>query len=71
MIPLVDLGAQYQEIKHDVEAAIHRVLESSRYVLGPAAHERTASDDEVDRPTPRSGARGLALGSVSCVMLAV
>lgn len=35
MIPLVDLRAQYQEIKHEVEAAIHRVLESSRYVLGP------------------------------------
>ncbi len=35
MIPLVDLRAQYQEIKHEVEAAIHRVLESSRFVLGP------------------------------------
>ena len=35
MIPLVDLRAQYQEIKHEVEAAIHRVLKSSRYVLGP------------------------------------
>ena len=35
MIPLVDLGAQYQIIKADVRRAIDRVLESSQYVLGP------------------------------------
>jgi len=34
MIPLLDLGAQYRELKSDIDAAIARVLESSQFVLG-------------------------------------
>ena len=34
MIPFVDLKAQYQSIKSEVDAAIHRVLESTAFVLG-------------------------------------
>ena len=34
MIPFVDLQAQYQSIKSDIEAAIARVLESGQFVLG-------------------------------------
>ena len=35
MIPLVDLKAQYGEIREEIEAAILRVIESSQVVLGP------------------------------------
>jgi dTDP-4-amino-4,6-dideoxygalactose transaminase len=34
-IPLVDLRAQYQSLKPRVDAAVARVLESGRYILGP------------------------------------
>jgi dTDP-4-amino-4,6-dideoxygalactose transaminase len=34
MIPFVDLKAQYQSIKDEVDAAIHRVLDSTAFVLG-------------------------------------
>jgi dTDP-4-amino-4,6-dideoxygalactose transaminase len=49
-IPLIDLRAQYQSIKPRVDAAVTRVLDSGRFVLGPevaafeaefAAHCRT------------------------------
>lgn len=35
-IPFVDLHAQYLSIKEEVDAAIHEVLDSSAYILGPA-----------------------------------
>jgi len=35
VIPFVDLKAQYQRIKPEIDAAIHRVLESGQFVLGP------------------------------------
>src|SRR2546421_12523281 len=35
MIPFVDLKAQYQLIKTEVDAAISRVIESGGFVLGP------------------------------------
>ncbi len=34
-IPMVDLGAQYQELKEDIDQAISGVLDSSYFVLGP------------------------------------
>lgn len=42
MIPFLDLRAQYQQIKTEVDAEIFRVLESNQYVLGPdvAAFEK-------------------------------
>ena len=36
MIPLVDLQAQYQNIKAEIDAAVLEVLGSGRFVLGPA-----------------------------------
>jgi dTDP-4-amino-4,6-dideoxygalactose transaminase len=36
MIPLVDLKAQYQSIKPEIDAAIGRVLEAGAFALGPA-----------------------------------
>ncbi|MEP6817916.1 MAG: DegT/DnrJ/EryC1/StrS family aminotransferase [bacterium] len=35
MIPLVDLKAQYQSIKSEIDAAIAEVLESCQFILGP------------------------------------
>lgn len=35
MIPFLDLGAAYRELKPEIDAAIHRVLDSGWYVLGP------------------------------------
>jgi dTDP-4-amino-4,6-dideoxygalactose transaminase len=34
-IPFLDLGAQYQELRADIDAAIARVLQSGWYILGP------------------------------------
>jgi dTDP-4-amino-4,6-dideoxygalactose transaminase len=35
MIPFVDLKAQYETIRDEVNAAVSRVLESTQFVLGP------------------------------------
>jgi dTDP-4-amino-4,6-dideoxygalactose transaminase len=35
MIPLVDLRAQYLDIKADIDAAVLRVLDTTQFVLGP------------------------------------
>lgn len=35
MIPFLDLGAAYRELKTDIDAAVHRVLDSGWYILGP------------------------------------
>ncbi len=45
-IPLVDLVAQYHSIKDEIDAAINRVLESGRFILGPEVEEfeRLASE---------------------------
>ncbi len=34
-IPLVDLHAQYQDIKPEIDAALRRVIENSSFILGP------------------------------------
>jgi dTDP-4-amino-4,6-dideoxygalactose transaminase len=34
-VPFVDLKAQYQSIKHEVDAAIARVIERTAFILGP------------------------------------
>lgn len=35
MIPFLDLGAAYRELKTDIDAAVARVLDSGWYILGP------------------------------------
>lgn len=35
MIPFINLQAQYQSYKEEIDAAIQRVLDSSQYVMGP------------------------------------
>ncbi len=46
MIPFLDLGAQYRELKSEIDAAISSVLESSQFILGPetAAFEQEFAD---------------------------
>ncbi|HEV2691246.1 MAG TPA: DegT/DnrJ/EryC1/StrS family aminotransferase [Bryobacteraceae bacterium] len=43
MIPILDLAAQYRELKPEIDAAIARVLESSQFVLG---NETAAFEEE-------------------------
>jgi dTDP-4-amino-4,6-dideoxygalactose transaminase len=35
MIPLIDLAAEYRELKTEIDAAIARVFENSQFILGP------------------------------------
>jgi dTDP-4-amino-4,6-dideoxygalactose transaminase len=35
MIPFLDLGAQYRELKSEIDAAIATVFENSQFILGP------------------------------------
>ena len=39
MIPILDLKAQYESIKDEIDAAIAEVLESTQFILGPAVRE--------------------------------
>lgn len=34
-VPFLDVGAAYRELKGEIDSAVHRVLESGWYVLGP------------------------------------
>jgi len=38
-VPLLDLKAQYQAIKEEIQAAIDEVLESQQFILGPKVEE--------------------------------
>ena len=38
-IPFIDLQAQYQLYKDEIDTAIHRVLDTSQYIMGPAVAE--------------------------------
>ena len=42
-IAFIDLHAQYRRLKPDIDAAIARVLEDGRYVMGPAVAELEAA----------------------------
>ena len=35
MIPFLDLRAQYQQIKREIDAAVSHVIENAQFVLGP------------------------------------
>lgn len=38
-IPILDLKPQYQAIQAEIQAAVHRVLESGQFILGPEVRE--------------------------------
>lgn len=38
-IPFIDLQAQYQKYKSEIDSAIHEVLDNSQYIMGPKVKE--------------------------------
>ena len=38
-IPFIDLQSQYQSYKEEIDSAIHAVLDSSQYIMGPSIKE--------------------------------
>ena len=46
MIPFLDLNAAYDELRGEIDAAVHRVLSSGWYIRGP---ENEAFEDEFAR----------------------
>ena len=38
-IPFIDLQSQYQSYKEEIDTAIHTVLDSSQYIMGPYVKE--------------------------------
>ncbi len=58
MIPFVDLKAQYRAIRTEIDDAIHHILETSQFVLGP---EVAAFESEFAHYT--GGAHAIALNS--------
>jgi dTDP-4-amino-4,6-dideoxygalactose transaminase len=59
-VPLLDLKAQYAEIKTDVDDAVRRVMESARFIGGP---EVSGLEEEVARYSQCSYGIGCASGT--------
>ena len=38
-IPFIDLQSQYLSYKEEIDSAIHDVLDSSQYIMGPPVKE--------------------------------
>ena len=60
LIPFLDLGAQYRELKSEIDAAIARVLASSQFILGP---ETAAFEEEFAAYCDTSYAVGVNSGT--------
>ena len=59
-VPFVDLRAQYQSIKEEIDAAIGEVMASSIYILGP---EVQAFEEEMASYCGTAYAVGVASGT--------
>ena len=59
-VPLLDLRAQYESIREEIEAAIQGVLESQRFILGP---EVEALEEEVATYSQCEHGIGVSSGS--------
>ncbi len=59
-VPLLDLKAQYADIRADVDDAVRRVMESTRFIGGP---EVSALEEEVARYSQCAHAVGCASGT--------
>jgi dTDP-4-amino-4,6-dideoxygalactose transaminase len=57
-IPFLDLGASYRELQTEIDEAVHRVLNSGWYILGP---EVDAFEAEWAQYCGASHAVGLAM----------
>ena len=59
-VPLLDLKAQYADIKQEMDAAVHRVLDSARFIGGP---EVSGLEEEIARYSRCAHAIGCASGT--------
>ena len=59
-VPLLDLGAQYATIKPEMDAAIHRVLDGTRFIGGP---EVSGLEEEIARYSQCAHAIACASGT--------
>jgi dTDP-4-amino-4,6-dideoxygalactose transaminase len=59
-IPLVDLKAQYEAVREEVDAAVHRVLQQGQYILGS---EVRAFEEEIATYCGTKYAAGVASGT--------
>ena len=59
-VPLLDLKAQYAEIRKDVDEAVRRVMESQRFIGGP---EVAGLEEEIARYSQCAHAVGVASGT--------
>jgi dTDP-4-amino-4,6-dideoxygalactose transaminase len=64
-VPLLDLVAQYKEIKPEMDAAIQRVLDSGHFILGP---EVAAVEEEVADYLGVAHGIGLASGTDALIL---
>lgn len=60
VVPMLDLHAQYQSIRNEINSAIKSVLESQHFILG---HQVAALEEEVARYCGRSFGIGVASGT--------
>jgi dTDP-4-amino-4,6-dideoxygalactose transaminase len=65
MIPLVDLKAQYNSIKSEIDDAVHQVLEGGHFILGPNV---TSLEQEVAAYLGCKHAIGVASGTDALVI---
>ncbi len=65
MIPLVDLTAQYHSIQSEIDSAVHQVLESGHFILGPNV---TAFEQEVAAYLGLQHCVGVASGTDALVI---
>ena len=69
MIPFTDLKSQYIEAKHDIDAAIARVLDTSSYITGPLVEEFELSFAEYVH-APACAATGSGTTALMCALMA-
>ncbi len=60
MIPMVDLGKQFADIREEIMEMMCRVLESSHFILGPKVHDL---EDRITNYIQSAGAIGVASGT--------
>jgi dTDP-4-amino-4,6-dideoxygalactose transaminase len=65
MMPLLDLVAQYHSIQPEIDGAVHRVLESGHFILGP---EVVALEEEVSEYLDVKHGVGVASGTDALVL---
>ena len=64
-IPMLDLEAQYASIREEIRAAVHAVLDSQQFILGPQVQ---AFEEEVARYCGRRHAVGVASGTDAIIL---